>query len=918
MRVIKPQRLGVQSRTYEFEGKFYLAVSTMAYFAFDTPGRLLSEVSMWKFLATALGKDAVLDMGMPKKQGEFLVYGDCHAPASGPVTGLPVRVRVGSQAKSLHVIGNRQWKKRGPVFSMTEPEPFTRIRMDYSNAFGGPGYPQNPTGKGMPPADANAPWLLPNIELPGKPVALTDDRPPPAGFGPLDFTWPQRFSKAGTHDQKWLETRFPGFASDMDWSIFNAAPEDQWLGGFLAGQEAFEVSGMHAGKDAVSGRLPGCLARCFITRKMPGGDVFQEVPTQAETLFLFPGAERGIVLFRGVAEITTDDGADVAHLLVGADSLAAPRAEQHYKDILSIRLDRKLGAMHALNDAPLLPEMPERKPGPDAEEDDGMEAMIRPNQLHRKNLLRKQEKVLSESKEKLAKVKEELLEVHRVNGMPPPDLSEIDRALAMTIEPDPMPPTLEEMPAYKAKMDKLLKEGLAEGQRNKAEAMERIRAACAEQKLDFDKVMADAKREGSGPPKPLAAQVLKPLQDGRTELQAVGKPNADLERLTSDPVLASQLAQADATRMDAYRKFGHLQGAAAVMDTQASQAVRAELAAAPVTGRQFAGRDFTGADLSGLDLSGADFSGALMECVNFSGAHLQNANFAGAVLARAGFSGATLAGASFRKANMGFATLSNAKAAGADLAEAVLAGADLTGVDLAGANLAGCDFMGARFAGANLSGVKAPGAKFIEVNLQSGELPGDEMPEPPPVDLRGVRFAGADFSKALFMHCQLDNADFSGTRLVEAIFLSATGTGVNFSSADLNNLRVVKDSRFDHANFRGARMQKANLRGTDLSQSVFAEADISDADLSEARLPRADFRKVKAVNARMVRADLKEADFSGGDLRQAILQKADLRTTNFWGCNLFGADLLRALRDGATVLEQANLKKAVLKGAQTS
>lgn len=918
MRVIKPQRLAVQSRTYEFEGRFYLAITTMAYFAFDMPGRLLSEVSMWKFLATALGKDAVLDMGMPKKQGEFLVYGQCHAPAAGPVTALPVRVRVGAQAKNLHVFGRRHWNKRGPMFSISDPEPFTRIGMDYGNAFGGPGYPQNPAGKGMPPADAGAPWLLPNIELPGKPVVFTDDRPPPAGFGPIDFSWPQRFSKAGTHDQKWLETRFPGFAADMDWTIFNAAPEDQWLGGFFAGQEAFEVSGMHAEKSTVSGRLPGCASRCFITRKMPGGDVFQEVPTRAETLFLFPGAERGIVLFRGVAEIATDDGTDVLHLLAGADSLAAPKPEQHYKDILAIRLDRKLGALHALNDASLLPDMPQRQAGPDAEDDDGMEAMIRSNQLHRKNLLRKQEKILGESREKLSKIKEELLQAHSANGLPPPDTSDIDRAMAVTIEPDPAPPSLEELPKLKADMDALLKKGLEEGQRNKAEAMERIRAACVEQKLDFDQVMADARRQGSGPPKPLAPQVLQQVQGGGAELRSIGQPHADLERLGADPALPARLAQADAMRMDSYRKHGHLQGAAAAMPPEASQAARAELSAVPASGRQFAGRDFTGADLSGLDLSGADFSNALMESVNLSGANLQGAKFPGAVLAHAVLTGATLAGAGFKKANMGFAVLSGARAAGADLSEAVLAGADLAGIDLSGANLEGCDFMGASFAGANLSGVKARGAKFIEVDLQPQELSIEEIPEQPPVDLRGVRFAGADFSKALFMNCQLDNADFSGANLGQAIFLSATGSGVNFSGADLSKVCVVKDSRLDKADFRGAKLQRANMRGTDLAESIFAGADLSDGDFSEASMQRVDFRKAKAVNARMVRTDLKQADFSGADFRQSVLQKADLRNANFSGCNLFGADLLRAIRDASTLLDKANLKKAVLLGAQAS
>jgi len=918
MKVIKPQRLAVQSRTYESEGRFYLAVTTMAYFAFDLPARLLSEVSMWKFLASSLGKDAVLDMGMPKRNGEFLVYGQCHAPAGGPVKALPVRVRVGSREKTLHVFGNRQWKKTASVYSITEPEPFSRMNLDYGHAFGGPGYARNPIGKGMPPAKADEPHLLPNIEIAGSPITFPEDRPAPAGLGPLDFSWLDRFSKAGTHDQKWLETRFPGFASDMDWSIFNAAPQDQWLNGFFAGGEAFEVSGMHPGKNSVSGQLPGCATRCFITRKMPGGDVFQEVPTRAETLFLFPGVERGILLFRGVAEIGTDDGADVTQLLVGAESRITAKPEQHYRDILTARLDRKQGAMQALNDGPLLPEMPERTQGADAEDDDGMEAIIRPNQLHRKNLLRRQEKLLAESKDKLSKVKEEMLATHRLHGLPPPDTSDIDQALAMTVAPEPVAPTLEELPAFKADMDKVLKKGLEESLRNKAQAEERLRAICSENNLDFDQVVAQARRDGSGPPKPVAAKVLQGMEDSRASLRLAGESNADLDRLVADPEFKAKLANADAGLLQNYRKHAHLQPPAAAMPDEVASAIRSEISSLPSSAGKFAGRDFTGADLSGLDLSGADFSNALMEGARLSNANLSNANFSGAVLAHASFNGATLAGASFKRANMGFSVLSGARAGGADFSDAVLAGADLRQADLSGTNLAGCDFMGAQFAGADLSGAKAHAAKFIEVDLQSREIPSGEMPEQPPVDLRGVRFAGADLSKALLMNCRIDNADFSGANLSQAILLSATGTAVNFSGAEMSKVCVVKDSRLDKANFRGARLQKANMRGTDLTESIFAEADLSDGDFSEARMTRVDFKKAKAVNVRMVRTDLKEADFTDADLRQAVLQKADLRTASFWGCNLFGADLLRAVRDKSTALEQANLKKAVLLGAQKS
>jgi uncharacterized protein YjbI with pentapeptide repeats len=919
VKTIKPQRLGLLTRTYEYEGRFYLAVNATAFFTFGQPQRLLSEVSMWKFVATAMGKDTVLDMGMPKQRGEFLVYGKCHAPRGEPVPAVAVRVKVGDQEKKLHVLGDRRWKKTGPISTISEPQPFTVMDLDYSKAFGGPDFPRNPLGKGMPPAKDGEPHLLPNIENPQRPVALPDDRPDPAGFGPIDFTWPQRFSKVGTYDDHWLKTRFPGFAQDMDWSLFNAAPEDQWLPGFLAGDESFEVEGMHAGKPVLKSRLPGCAVRCLVTRKKDGQEEVEEILTRAETLMLFPGQERGILLFRGVLEITTDDGADVLNLLIGAEEAAAPRPLAYYKDLLALRLDKKQGAVHALNDGPLLPPMPEsNSEGDAAAEDDGMDTLVRSKGLHRQNLRRKAEKTLAERKDKIAKLRAELIEIHQTHALPPPDLTDMDRALAMSIPPDPPVPALEEIPAFKAEMERELEKARREGLAKKAEAEAQLREVCKQQKLDYDEVVAAARRKGSGPPEAIAKKTMQQLLDTQAELKARNLTSPDLEKQLADPELPKKLQAADTAMMDGYRKNAHLHAEAPALAESDAAQLRQDIQAAMARGENFKGRDLTGADFSGLKLAGADFSEALMEGVDFSGADLGGANFSQAVLARGRFGGAKLAQANFSGANLGFSKLAGVDASAVNFSGAVLAGADLSKANFSRANLAGCDLLGARLAGANMSGVSAAGAKFIQVDLKPDPgNPGnpDAMPD---MDLTGLQFAGADLSKAIFLQCQLDGADFSGARLGQAVFLTAAGSGVNFSGADLENLRVVKDSRLDKANFTGAKLMKANLRGTDLSGSVFAGANLTDADLSETRLAHANLRQVDAANLRLAKADLSGADLSGANLRRATLQKAQLPGAVFLGASLFMADMLRVVRDDKTVFERANMKKTLLKGTEKS
>ena len=67
--------------------------------------------------------------------------------------------------------------------------------------------------------------LLPNLEDPREMVRTPNDRPAPAGFGPLDATWPQRTALMGTYDDRWLREDFPGLPKDLDWAAFNALPQ---------------------------------------------------------------------------------------------------------------------------------------------------------------------------------------------------------------------------------------------------------------------------------------------------------------------------------------------------------------------------------------------------------------------------------------------------------------------------------------------------------------------------------------------------------------------------------------------------------------------------------------------------------------------------------------------------------------------
>ena len=115
-----------------------------------------------------------------------------------------VRLKIGSVDKELVVFGDRYWRK---LLGATEPEPMTTMPIIYENAFGGEDYDKNPVGKGFQSVksatgETHHPWT--NIEYLEQMIMDPKDSPDPAGFGPLDMMWTQRFAKVGTYDKKWL------------------------------------------------------------------------------------------------------------------------------------------------------------------------------------------------------------------------------------------------------------------------------------------------------------------------------------------------------------------------------------------------------------------------------------------------------------------------------------------------------------------------------------------------------------------------------------------------------------------------------------------------------------------------------------------------------------------------------------------
>lgn len=158
-------------------------------------------------------------------------------------------------------------------------------------------------------------------------------------FEALPATSPQRTSLLGSFNRQWLKKTWPHFPLDTSAAYFHSAPPDQRMAGFFKGDEVIEIANMHPQYPLLRSALPQLRARCFVNRLEGAVEVFSEIETCAETVWLFPEQACGIVLYRGVAGISDSEADDVLHVMAQWERMdEAPQSFDYYRDYFARQL----------------------------------------------------------------------------------------------------------------------------------------------------------------------------------------------------------------------------------------------------------------------------------------------------------------------------------------------------------------------------------------------------------------------------------------------------------------------------------------------------------------------------------------------------------------------------------------------------
>ncbi|MBF0240551.1 MAG: DUF2169 domain-containing protein [SAR324 cluster bacterium] len=946
---IKPLDLGLQYKAFLWQKQPKFSVGVML--AFPLAGGVpILEPDMWKALSTQLPPDGALDDGMPKPRGEYVVMGSYHAPGGKPVSRGAVKIKLGDLEKSLLIYGHRYWENLG----ISKPSLLTSLPIQYQYAFGGGNFPKNPKGKGVAPVtneEGVSMHPLPNIEDPNHPILSKRDQPEPAGLNGLDIMHPDRQAKAGTYDGEWVEKYAPGLAKDLDWEFFNVAPPDQRIEGFFKGGEPFEIHNMHPEKSVFRGKLPSYRPRAFIYQRTDDGLKFREVPNmRMDTVIFVPAVEMGILLWRGVIDISIDDATDVRNIMIAYENLKDnPRTIEHYEDQLQKRTSPTQRIRYLLNTTDLIPL--DHRCGfqrlLDGNSNDKMQSLMLKNMEAQRQI--QIDAAMKQLDQKLEEGRNQMLMMLAVQNIDPtPYLEQWDDAVNQPPPEEPeikafmewlegilpgittgeldltrmdltkmseIQPRLQEIADHKkeaAKQQLLEKlEEFKQQELTDSKDPEMIQIAEKTKNETIQKFEAAIQSMDQVPPLPRAPgiealdeaklkmsearqQVIDGIEKARQEGKEIEYPE-EMSAMEGSLDKAEEMLKA---LPETFKKL-YIMGAHYMEPGASPHAVPLGLIAAQVlenakSRKSMANGDYACIDLSGHDLSGVDFSGSFMEDVNFARSNLSGANLSGCVMARANFTGTNLAGANLDGANIGAAQLIET-----DFTDAIL-----TNAILSKSTMRKTKFLRAQMKGAQIMDAVVEQVDFSEIDMfQTIFLK---------MELNQCLFRNANIPNCMFIQTHTPKCDFTGANLNECLWLESRVDESIFKNAVMTNARFVGGCSLIKANFTGANMERANLMRTQLTDADLSHANLSMVLFESAKMERANLEGSNAFRAVFMKADLSHARIENVNLMEGSLMKAHVVDASFRNSNLFGCELMNIVV-GNTDFRDANLDRTLFK-----
>lgn len=775
--------------------QFVMSFGVIVPFALAPAGQSVQQEmpALWDVITATLGSEHIFDECWPKPNGEYLAVGHAYPPAGHSDQPIAVTIKAGAISKRLAVFGDRHFTVGGGI---SDPQPFTHMPLSAAYAFGGADFAANPEGKGL--AVDNGLQALPNIEYPNQLIFTSNDRPAPAGFGPLSAALPQRSAYLGALSEQWLKERWPHLPEQVDPRYFRAAPEDQQRQGYWQGGEVVSASNMHPQYPYLEGQVPRLRPRFFVHQSEGTDDAkFRELVVEADTVWLLPEAQLGLVIFRGCVPVADGTGLDINAFYAEFESPEAPEHE------VALYLNNCLRQM--------APELFQDLPDPFSEETQSELGDLDSEQL-------------------LQKVQEQR--------------SYFEAALQQSgLREDEFLSQLEANPHTRQLAQSLTaRNGSLSGFFNEIQGLlEVLREPDAAEQSPYERKIND-----------VITPYPKPAE------HAPAQPSASMPEALHDATAAIRHRQIVMNAVQNGQSCAQLDLSYA--NLAGLDLAGQDFSGSILAGANFSGAKLQGACLDNIFASQARFDAADMAGCSLRHASLNQASFTGAILrgadlqhsncSEANFTSADLSACILQSAILTSAWLQNIRAERLMADQAQFTHAKLDGAWFNGARLAHADFSGASAQRLNLQDCLAPGINFAQadlsgVNLQNALLDGSQAgPGTSLVNARlnraqleNASWGGADLTGADMAGINGRNSDFSSTKLWDARVTGADLRESNFDSASLRHADF-STSNLMQASFMNANLSSSNFSQTNLYSATFVDTDIAGANFADANIDR--------------------------------------------------------------------------------
>jgi uncharacterized protein YjbI with pentapeptide repeats len=149
-------------------------------------------------------------------------------------------------------------------------------------------------------------------------------------------------------------------------------------------------------------------------------------------------------------------------------------------------------------------------------------------------------------------------------------------------------------------------------------------------------------------------------------------------------------------------------------------------------------------------------------------------------------------------------------------------------------------------------------------------------------DLRGLDLTGFSIFECHFKNCNLENALFYKTKLVDCEFGGGTMRSAQLTDASITN------TQFASLVANGICFDRSTMNNVGIDRIVGEEASFADVHVSYAAISNSTFTRARITGSELIQATLaslkiENSDFSGTQFRSCAINRTDMRWCTFTG-----------------------------------